>query len=295
MSAVTHALVRGRSAEARPARFQTGWELPAGITILVVLVLTSVFVPVISPYDPNALSASILQGPSAAHLFGTDQYGRDLLVRVALSIRLDYSIAIVGVGFSLVVGTTLGVLAGSARRSIWGTLLMRATDAIISIPFILLVLLIVLSIGPTWSPLGIPQGVPALMIAIFLTGWPIFARISRTQATSVMSEDFILSAQLMGYSKRRIVFKHVVPNVSSQVLTYAMTDCIMIIALTGGLAFLGAGVLPPTPELGSIMNEGKSIITTAPWVTFFPACAILLSAIAVSLSVNGILNRQNQK
>lgn len=295
MSIVSQTITRHSVRDSPRARSAGSWALPAGVGILGVIIVASIGVGLVDTNNAYSLSGTVLGGPSGGHPFGTDEYGRDVLVRVMQGVRLDYLIAVIGVTFSVVVGTSLGVLAGSAQRRIWGSLLMRVTDAVIAIPFILLVLLIVLTIGPTWSPLGVPAGVGPLMIAIWLTGWPIYARLSRTQVMTLMNEDFVAAARLMGYSRWRIMIKHLLPNVFPQVLTYAMTDCILVVALTGGLVFLGAGVRPPTPELGSIMNEGASVITTSWWLTFFPAMMILLTAVGVALAVNGLLSRQDRR
>ncbi|MFT4210872.1 MAG: ABC transporter permease [Microbacterium sp.] len=271
------------------------WGLRIGVLLLATLLAVAVIVPIVSPYAPDALGAAPLSAPSAAHLLGTDAFGRDVLTRLATAMRLDYVLAVIGVGFALIVGTTLGVLVGSAKHRIWGNLLMRLTDALIAIPFVLLVLLIVLSVGPEWRPFGVPEGVPGVMVAILITGWSIYARLGRTQAAALADRDFVVGARLMGYSRARIVLKHILPNAFQASFTYAMTDAVMTIALIGGLAFIGAGITEPTPELGAMMYGGRPVLAQAPWITAFPALVLVLTAVGVTLSTSGLIARRESR
>jgi peptide/nickel transport system permease protein len=271
------------------------WGLSVGVVLLGLLIGFALFYPFASTATGSEMTSAVLAPPSASHWMGTDEYGRDLLVRVALAMRLDYLLAVIGVGVSLVVGTGLGVLVGSARHQLWGNILMRLTDALIAVPFVLLVLLIVLSVGPSWRPFGLPDGVPGIMLAILITGWTVYARLGRTEAAALAEQDFVVGARLMGYSKPRIVFGHILPNAYQSSLTYALSDCVLTISLIGGLAFIGAGVTQPTPELGAMMYGGRAVLSTSPWVTAFPAFMLIMTAIAVTMITSGLLAKRETR
>jgi peptide/nickel transport system permease protein len=280
---------------ARSRRSAGSWSIAIGVGILALLITFAVALPLISSAGATTLTDRVLAPPSLSHPMGTDEYGRDIAVRVALALRLDYLMSASAVTVSLLVGTSLGVLVGSARNPIWGNLLMRLTDALIAVPFVLLVLLIVLTVGPEWRPFGVPAGVPGLMVAVLLTGWSIYARLARTQAAALSGQDFVLGARLMGYSRARILLRHILPNAFAASFAYAVSDCVLVIALIGGLAFIGAGVTPPTPELGAMMYDGRSVISSAVWVTAFPALVLILTAIGVTLFTSGLLARQERR
>lgn len=262
-----------------------------GFTILAAVVVMSFVAEPMTGHPPNALLAAPLQPPSGRFWFGTDTFGRDVFVRTFVAARTDYLIAALGVGFSLVLGTALGVLAASARHPVWDRLLMRATDALIAIPFPLLVLVVVLSVGSQAAGLGLPPGALPLLVAIWSLGWSIYARLARTATRTLMSQEFITAAHLMGFSRRRLVVRHLIPNVLPTTSTYAISDAIIVIGLTGGLAFLGAGVVQPTPEWGSMMYEGRDVLASAWWLTLFPVLLVILTGVALSMIANGLLDR----
>jgi len=268
-----------------------GGGLWLGVTVIAAVLAMSFLVEPITGHDPNELLAAPLQPPSGSFWFGTDTFGRDVFVRAFVAARTDYVIAVLGVGVSLVAGTALGVLAASARRPMWDRLLMRTTDALIAIPFPLLVLVIVLSIGSQRAGLGLPAGALPLLIAIWSLGWSVYARLARTATRTLMGQEFVTAAHLMGFSRRRLVLQHLVPNVLPTTSTFAISDVIIVIGLTGGLAFLGAGVVQPTPEWGSMIFEGRNVLASAWWLTLFPVLLVILTGVAVSMIANGFLNR----
>src|SRR4051812_22071374 len=159
-----------------------------GLAILVAVLGMAFLAEPLTGYDPKALLSAPLQPPSAEHWFGTDTFGRDVFVRAFVSARTDYLIAALGVGGSLILGTTLGVLAASARRPIWDRLLMRTTDAMIAIPFPLMVLVIVLSVGSQRAGLGLPAGALPLLIAIWSLAWSVYARLARAATKTLMGQ-----------------------------------------------------------------------------------------------------------
>jgi peptide/nickel transport system permease protein len=262
-----------------------------GIGILATIALLSVLAPAIVGVQPDALVAAPLSPPSADHPFGTDSFGRDVFVRTFVAARVDYAVAAAGATVSMLVGGTIGILAGMARRPIWGRLLGRVTDALIAVPFALFILLIVVAVGPGRDVLGLPKGLPAVLIAVFLIGWSIYARLARAETSSLRQRDFVTAARLMGFSRRRIVALHIMPSVMLTLGTYAVTQAVAIVGALAALPFLGAGVLPPTPEWGSMMHEGRGLLQSAWWVVVFPGAALVLTAIALSLVADALLDR----
>jgi len=265
--------------------------MAVGIAIVAAIALLSVFAPAIAGDGPDRLIGAPLQAPSGEHWFGTDALGRDVFVRTFVAARVDYLVAIFGTLFSLIVGTTLGTLVAMARRPVWGKLLMRVTDGLIAVPFNLLILVIVLGFGTERDVLGLPKGLPGVLVAVIVVGWSIYARLARAEAMTLRQREFVGAARLMGFSKRRIVGRHILPTVILTTGTYAVADTVMVIGLLAGLPFLGAGVLPPTPEWGTMMFEGRGVLESAWWVVVFPAAALVATAIAISLIADGLLDR----
>ncbi|WP_156784795.1 MULTISPECIES: ABC transporter permease [unclassified Microbacterium] len=270
-------------------------EIIAGAVVLLLFVIMSFLAPVLIGYGPNELGGPPLAPPSPEHPFGTDVLGRDVFVRTFVAVHVDYLVALVGAFVSLAIGTLLGTLAGMARRRTWGTVLMRVTDALIAVPFPLLILLILLTVGNQVSVLGTPPGVFQILVGIVVVGWSIYARLARAEAAGLRSRDYIVAAELMGYGKGRITFRHIMPAVIAVTGTYAVADAVIIVGFVASLPFLGAGVPPPTPEWGSMMYEGRSSIVFAWWQVIFPALALTISAVAASVIADGLLDRTSRK
>src|SRR5262249_14938334 len=152
----------------------------------------------------------------------------------------------------------------------------RLIDAVLAIPFVILVLSLVLVLGAQSRIAGLPSGVGTIVLAIVLVDWAIYARIARGETVSVRDREFVVAARLLGYSHWRVVLKQVTPNVAATTISYAATDAILIIIGTASLAFLGAGIQEPTPELGNIMFEGHDYIATAWWITVLPGIVVLV-------------------
>lgn len=263
--------------------------LIVGCVLLGLIVVLSIVVPLVSPYATDAFVASPLESPSWSHPFGTDAFGRDVMTRTFAAGRVDLFVAAVGVAVPLVMGTLIGVVSGAARRRWVDTALMRLVDAILAFPFIILVLALVVVIGPTRKIGPLPAGLPSLFVAVFATSWAVYARLARGQVLSLRQREFVVAARLLGYSKWRIVRRHLMPNVFATTATYAVSDVVLIIVLTASLPFLGAGVQPPAPEWGSIMFEGGSLLATAPWISLAPGVMLALTGLAVSLIARALL------
>lgn len=270
--------------------FRANSSLIFGCTLLALIVGACVIGPLV---DPGAVSqlGTPFQSPSLAHPFGTDDVGRDVFMRTLDGGRIDLSIAALGVAFSMCIGTLLGIAAGTSRLD---ALLMRLADAVVAFPFIVLVLMLVVifsskKIGP------VPAGIPAIVIALVLTDWAWYARLARTQTVSLRSRDFVVAVNLLGFSRFRIATRHIVPSVLRINSAYAVGDLMLFMLSTAGLAFLGAGVEPPTPEWGAIMQEGQLYLQSAWWITIMPGLMLALTGVAVTVVADSLLVRAEGK
>lgn len=261
----------------------------AGIALLSLIALGCIFVPIFSSYGTDAIVAPPFESPSWSHPFGTDSVGRDVFVRTWAGGRVDLIIAGLAVGFSLLVGSLVGALAGSTKRGWLDSLLMRIVDAVIAFPFIILILALVVVIGPAREIGPLPAGLPATLIAFFVAGWAYYARLARSETLARRDSDYVVAARLLGYSQPRIVVRHLSRSVLQTTGAYAVGDAILFVVVIASLSFLGAGVQPPTPEWGSIMYEGRSFLETAWWITIAPGVALALTGLALSLIADALL------
>ena len=273
----------------RPARRRwlatIGWSLRIGLAGILTVGALAALAPLIAPYDPTALGlAQGLTPPSAAHWFGTDQLGRDILTRVLYAARIDLQIGTIGVIIPLIMGAVVGLFAGYYAG--WAdAILGRVIDVVTAFPFLVLVLAIVAMLGP---------GLRNFYIAISLVSWVAYARIVRGETLGVRGRGYILAATSLGFSDARIMFRHLLPNVIVPALVFGMSDFVLDILAGASLGFFGLGVQPPTPEWGVMIAEGRNFIITAPWVVIFPGVAIIVTSFFVSLigdSVSDIVRR----
>ncbi len=254
--------------------------------MLATLIVGCIVVPVVSAYDPNAIVGVPLQGSSSAHLLGTDELGRDILVRAFYAGRLDIAIAGLGVAVSCALGTVLGIMVASSRSRGADWLLQRLVDALLAFPFVVFTLTLVLVFGPSWSLGPLPAGGPATLVAIWCIGWALYARLARAETLAHLDTDFVVAARLLGYSRVRLVVRHLLPMVARTTLTVAVGDAILVVGLVAALPFLGAGLEPPTAEWGAMMYEGRSFLSQAPLLVLVPAVFVLWFGIGLSLAVD---------
>jgi peptide/nickel transport system permease protein len=248
----------------------------AGILLLGALALVALLGPMALP-DPAAqgdLLAESLRPPGDGHLFGTDQLSRDVLARVASGLRLSLLLGVLAALLGVTLGTLVGLVAGT-----WGgaidTVLMRIVDALLAIPR-LFVLLLALAV---WDRVPLP----ALVLLLGLTGWYGTSRLVRGEARRLHHEEFVRAAEALGSGRWRIAFRHLLPNVAGPVLVAATLAIGDVMLLEAGLSFLGLGVRPPSPSLGGMIQESRSVFATAPWTSIFPGLAIVLAVLAVNL------------
>jgi peptide/nickel transport system permease protein len=248
--------------------------LLAGGGILAFFVLIALFAPLVAPYDPILQNADIrLQGPSWAHPFGADNFGRDILSRVIWGVRIDLQIAFLGVIFPFVIGTLVGTVAGFFGGLV-DAVFMRLIDVILAFPFLVLVLSIIAILGP---------GLSSFYIAMALVGWVSYARLIRAQVLVLKNSDYALAAVSLGFSRRRIMFRHLLPNAIAGSVVFAMSDAVLVLLNGAAISYLGLGVQPPTAEWGIMVAEGQPFITTAWWITLFPGLSIVMLAFGFSM------------
>jgi peptide/nickel transport system permease protein len=254
----------------------------AAIVLLAVLATVAALAPLIAPHDPvGQLDIVRLkrQPPSLAHPFGTDQFSRDVLSRVLFGGRLSLTIALLAVALSATISTTYGALAGFYGRWV-DAVMMRALDALLSIPRVLLVI----AAAVLWGPLGLP----AFIVLLGATGWFNVSRLVRAEVLSVVNRDYIAAARALGASDARLLVTHVLPNVISPVIVAAALGIGNAIVLEAGLSYLGAGVHPPHASWGNIIRDGSAEFGLLWWMSLFPGLAIVMTVLACNLLADAL-------
>ena len=227
-----------------------------GLCLVVLMVISALFASLIAPYDPIQLNImDRLQAPSASHLLGTDQLGRDLFSRVLYGGQVALKVALISIGAALSIGIMLGMIAGFGPRWL-DNVIMLFFDTIRSFPTVMFALATVALVGPSLT---------TVIMVIVVTSIPTYGRVVRTQTLIIKSNEFVKAEQVMGASLMRILTIHILPNVVGPLLILASMDIPTVIALEAGLSFLGMGVKPPTPSWGSILNDGYTLIRNTPW------------------------------
>ncbi|MBA0206524.1 ABC transporter permease [Pectobacterium aroidearum] len=250
-----------------------------GSAIVLMLMLVAIFAPWIATHDPLAQDlANALQAPSAAHYFGTDEFGRDVFSRLVYGSRITlYIVALVSVTVGPI-GLLLGVVAGY-YGGIVDTILMRITDIFISFPSLVLALAFVAALGP---------GLEHVVIAITLTAWPPIARLARAETLSLRHADFVSAVKLQGASSIRILLHHIVPLCLPSVIIRITMNMAGIILTAAGLGFLGLGAQPPDPEWGAMISAGRRYMMECWWLVTIPGLAILINSLAFNFLGDGL-------
>lgn len=252
-----------------------------GMMLVALSVSCAIFAPWIAPYDPTVASlTNRLDAPSfmdatgeSAYLLGGDQLGRDLLSRMIYGARISLLVGIAGVFISLVIGTIMGLVSGYFGKWL-DDIIMRFADIQLAFPFILFAIVIMSVLG---------TGIWKIVIILGLTYWVGFARLIRGQVISLKEQEFVQAAKAIGGSHRRIIFKHILPNVLSSILVLSTTYIAEFILLEASLTFLGLGVDPTIPSWGGMLADSRNYITTAWWTTVFPGFAIMLTVLGFNL------------
>jgi peptide/nickel transport system permease protein len=254
-------------------------KLYAGAAIVGAIAVLAIFSRQIAPYDPIAQDLTVaFQPPGHAHLLGTDQFGRDVWSRVLYAGSLDLQIAFLGTVFCMLTGVTLGMTAGYFGGLV-DLLIGRLIDFIIAFPGIVAVIAVIAVLG---------NSIPNLYIAITLTGWTAYARLARGEVIAAKNLQYVQAARSLGYSNRRILLRHIIPNVITPPLLFWITDMVGTVLLVTALSYLGLGPQPPAPEWGAIISEAQPFMLMAWWVPLFPGLAIVITGVGLGLLGDGL-------
>jgi peptide/nickel transport system permease protein len=266
-----------------------------GLVVFGLIVLLCIFVPVFSPYASNDFVAAPFQPPGLEFPFGTDTVGRDVWTRTWEGGRVNLIAAAIVTGFTVIIGTTIGTIAGSTRLRWVDALISRITDAFIAFPLVILLLALVVVFGAdqAWGPA--PAGLVPSMAALMAVMWAGYSRVARGQALTLRDSDFVLAARVAGLSTGRIVLRHIVPGVSRITLALAVSDIVLVVTILSSLPFLGAGVQPPAPEWGSIMYEGRGFLRQAWWITLLPGAVVALTGLSLSFVADSLLDSRSKR
>ncbi|MCL0075541.1 nickel ABC transporter permease subunit NikC [Dehalococcoidia bacterium] len=250
-----------------------------GAAIILVLVFVALLAPFIAPHDPVEQNlGNRLLPPSIEHPSGTDNLGRCILSRLIHGSRVSLQIGIMVVGIASITGVTLGLIAGY-RGGLIDELIMRIVDILLAFPGIILALVIAGILGPSLYN---------VMLALAVVGWTSYARVVRGSVLSVKEKGFVEAVRVLGASDARIMFRHVLPNVMAPVIVMATLGMAHVILAAAALSFLGLGAQPPTPEWGSMLNDGRAFMRTAPHLTIFPGLAIMVTVLAFNFLGDGL-------
>jgi peptide/nickel transport system permease protein len=250
-----------------------------GMAIIALFIAMAVLAPLFAPYDPTAQSwTAVRKAPSAAHWFGTDELGRDVLARVIYGARASLLAGVISVAIALSIGVPLGLLAGYLGGPV-DMLLSRITDAMLACPFLILAIALAAFLGPSLGN---------AMIAIGITTTPILVRLTRGQVMAVKVEDYVEAARALGNPRWRIAILHILPNILPALLVQATLSIAAAIIAEASLSFLGLGQQPPAPSWGSMLNSAQRFLTQAPWMAIWPGLAIFLAVLSFNLIGDGL-------
>ncbi len=297
-AAVAPAVVTGGDApsteelgEARPLRadiwrrFRRNRLAMVGLVFLVFLILAAIFAPLITPYSITERSQEFRQGPSADHWFGTDAIGRDVYSRVVFGARVSLRIGILATVISLLIGVTLGAIAGFFGS--WtDTAITRIVDVFLAIPYVVLAVAIATVFGRSEN---------AVILVLGLTGWLAMSRIVRASFLSLKNLEYIEAARALGFSRARIMFRHILPNALQPIIVYGTIAVGSAILAEAALSYLNVGPQDPTPAWGLMVAQGKGLLSNAPHLLFFPGAAIFLTVLAFVFVGDGLRDALDPK
>lgn len=250
-----------------------------GGCIVALLALVAIFGRWLAPYDPMSMNfAARFAPPSLAHLFGTDDFGRDVFSRVVYGAAVSFKVAFIAVGISGTVGVLLGLTAGFLGGWI-DELVMRIMDVLFAFPAVLLAITVMAILG---------RGVGNAMVAIAIVYIPIFARVTRGAVISVRGREYVTAARAMGQGPWRIMLRHVLPNALGPIIVQTSLSLAFAILAEAALSFFGLGTQPPEPSWGRMLSEGRSFLQQAPWMGIFPGLAIMVSVLGFNLLGDGL-------
>ncbi len=254
-----------------------------GLIMVLAVIFSAILAPMISPHDPilqdvekRLLPPIGQEGANPAHLLGTDHLGRDIVSRLIYGARVSIVVSVSAVALSAFLGTLIGLLSGFYGGNV-DNLFMRIADVQLAFPFILLAIAIIAVLGPNLQNIIIVMGI---------TGWVIYARVVRAEVLSLREKEYILAVKALGGSNRRIIFKHLFPNVIPPVIVIVTLEMARMIIMEAALSFLGLGIQPPTPTWGGMLADGRVYLYTSWWLATFPGLVIMLVVLGINLLGN---------
>jgi peptide/nickel transport system permease protein len=273
---------------AAPVRTRRGrWFAPlvrnplvlGGLLMVTFLVLVALLAPLLAPANPEMMQpAQALSGPSLTDLFGTDRFGRDVLSRVIYGSRVSLVVGVGSIAIAATVGTIVGLLAGYLGGAV-DNVLGRIMDVFFTFPSLILAIAISVALG---------LGTQNALLAIAVTYWPGFGRVVRGATMVERRKEYVEAARVLGGTGLRVMRSHLLPNVLSPIIVQATVGISHAIIIESSLSYLGLGTQPPTPSWGTMINEGRTFLTTAPWISFFPGAAIMAAVLAFNLLGDGL-------
>ena len=256
-----------------------------GLIILIILIITAIFADFIAPYpyDVQDLSMTFLK-PSKEHLMGTDNFGRDIFSRIVIGAKISLQIGFISVFFSMIIGIFIGAIAGYYRR--FDNILMRIMDVVLSIPQLIFAIALAAALG---------NGMRNLILAVSISSIPRYARIVRSQVLSIKEREFVEAAKMSGASDLKIILKYILPNAFAPVIVEATLGVGTSILSAAALSFIGMGIMPPQPEWGQMLSEGRAYIRDYPHMTLFPGLAIALTILSLNIVGDGLRDALDPK
>jgi len=262
---------------ARSRRIFFQWTFIVPVAVLLIVVIMAIFAPLLAPYPYDQINMTdrfmppfFMEEGSTSHILGTDNMGRDIMSRAIYGAQISLSVAAMVIAITASIGTALGIVSGYVGGRT-DAFLMRVTDISLAFPAILIALLLAASIGP---------GYWTVVIAISILGWAPYARLIRGEALKLREADFVAQARIIGASPIRIMLKHIFPNIMNPLIIMVTLSVGMVILTEAILSYLGAGIPPPAASWGNMVNDGRTYIDTAWWISFFPGAAIGLVVLA---------------
>ncbi len=257
-----------------------------GMCIIVLLVVVAIFAPVIAPYEPNKIDMTArLSGPTANHLLGTDNFGRDVFSRIVYGARISLYVGFVAVGIGALFGGALGAI-GSFYGGRLDNIIMRCMDILLAIPSVILAIAIVGAMGASLFN---------LMVAVGISYMPRYARVVRASVLSVRRQEFVDAARVTGASDLRIIVENILPNCMAPLIVQCTLGVAQAILAAATLSFLGLGIQPPDAEWGSMLSDGRQFLRNAPYLTIFPGLAIATVVVALNLFGDGLRDSLDPK
>ncbi|MDQ2669241.1 MAG: ABC transporter permease [Gemmatimonadota bacterium] len=256
-------------------RFRRDRMFQLGVVLVALVVVSAALAPWIAPYDPvrGDLTGAYLLDPGGRYVLGTDTQGRDVLSRVIYGARISVAVGVISQAVAVTLGVTMGLLAGYYGRWV-DTLVMRFADITLAFPTLLLLIAVAAAVTPS---------LPVIFLIIGVVGWAAMARLVRSQVLVLKRAEFVVAARALGARDRRVLLRHLLPNVRAQVIIAATLGMAGAIMAEAALSFVGLGVQPPTPSWGAMVSDGRDLLRVAPWVSVAPGIAIGIAVLGFNL------------